>query len=91
MSQIGRELLEKILYHLTRLREGSGAGSEERHLELIEEAKKEWQMARAYFNDVTDPELIDHAIYSLEAAEKRYVYLLRKAREEKLFQEKMLS
>lgn len=61
---------------------------EERYWQLIEEAKREWQEARAYFNTVTEPELVDHAIYALGAAEKRYVYLLKKAREEVFFQEK---
>ncbi|HHT48981.1 MAG TPA: DUF2508 family protein [Firmicutes bacterium] len=63
---------------------------EERYWRLIEEAKKDWQEARAYFNTVTEPELVDHAIYTLGAAEKRYVYLLKKAREERFFQEKYL-
>lgn len=61
----------------------------ERYGKLIEEAKKEWQEARDYFNTVTEPDLIDHAIYTLGAAEKRYVYLLKKAREERYFQEKL--
>ncbi|NLW55154.1 MAG: DUF2508 family protein [Firmicutes bacterium] len=38
---------------------------------------------------MTEPDLIDHAIYTLGAAEKRYVYLLKKAREESYFQEKL--
>ncbi|HHU81829.1 MAG TPA: YaaL family protein [Firmicutes bacterium] len=58
---------------------------------LIEEAKRDWLAARNYFNAVTDPDLIDHAIYTMEAAEKRYAYLLRRAREDGLFQEKFLS
>ena len=58
---------------------------------LIEEAKRDWLAARDYFNAVTDPDLIDHAIYTMEAAEKRYIYLLRRAREDGLFQEKFFA
>lgn len=49
--------------------------------ELADEAKKEWQQALAYFEHVKDRELVDYAIKNLEAAEKRYNYLLKKLRE----------
>jgi hypothetical protein len=49
--------------------------------ELAEEAKKEWRQAMAYFEHVKDRELVDYAIKNLEAAEKRYNYLLRQLRE----------
>ncbi|NLY88356.1 MAG: YaaL family protein [Firmicutes bacterium] len=71
-------------------RERAARIPKEKQFGLIEEAKRDWQAARDYFNAVTDPELIDHAIYTMEAAEKRYVYLLRRAREDGLFQEKFL-
>ncbi len=53
-------------------------------LESIEQAHKEWQMASSYFEHVTDPDLIDMAIYSMDAAEKKYVYLLKMARKKGL-------
>jgi len=43
----------------------------------VENAKNEWLAARFYFNNLTDPELIDYAIYTLEAAERKYMYLLK--------------
>ncbi|MGE5553743.1 MAG: YaaL family protein [Betaproteobacteria bacterium] len=46
----------------------------------VEEARQQWLSAKAYFDNVTDPDLIDMAIYSIEAAEKRYMYLLKMAR-----------
>ncbi|MGM0471071.1 MAG: YaaL family protein [Bacillota bacterium] len=46
----------------------------------LEEARQEWLEARAYFEKVSDPQLVDYAIYSLEAAEAKYDYLLKKAR-----------
>ncbi|NMD42185.1 MAG: DUF2508 family protein [Firmicutes bacterium] len=49
---------------------------------MVETARLEWRSARNRFNQISDPDLIDHAIYDLEAAERRYIYLLKKAREE---------
>lgn len=53
-------------------------------VEAVDEARREWQTARAYFDTVSDPALVDHAIYVMEAAEKKYMYLLRLARENKV-------
>lgn len=50
--------------------------------EIIEQARREWQDAQDYYNTVTDGDLIDHAAFRIQAAEKRYVYLMKKAREE---------
>jgi len=48
--------------------------------EALADAHQEWQAAQNYFENVSDPELVDHAIYLLEAAEKKYTYLLRQVR-----------
>jgi len=48
----------------------------------VELAREEWLNARAYFEAVSEPDLVDHAIYTMEATEKRYIYLLKKARAE---------
>ncbi|MDK2932104.1 MAG: hypothetical protein PWR07_2235 [Bacillota bacterium] len=50
--------------------------------EAAESARKEWLHAISYFDQVVDPDLIDYATYSVRAAERKYVYLLKKAREE---------
>ena len=52
--------------------------------DYTDEARKayaDWQAAENYFDNVADPDLVDFAIYDIEAAKKKYVYLLRKARE----------
>lgn len=54
---------------------------EEKFFAELREAHKEWVLARQRIDLLTDPELIDHAIYVLEAAEKKYSFYLRKARE----------
>lgn len=46
----------------------------------VEFARNEWLSARRYFECVSDPDLVDQAIYSMEAAERRYMYLLRLAK-----------
>jgi hypothetical protein len=50
-------------------------------LEDLEQAWREWKHARLYFNNVTDPDLIDYAIFNMGATEKKYIYLLKRARE----------
>ena len=50
----------------------------------VEAARQEWLGARAYFETVSEPELVDHAIFLVEAAEKKYMYLLKKVREQGL-------
>ncbi len=48
----------------------------------LENAKKEWEEAKNIFENVSEPDLVDYAIYNIEAAEKKYVYLLRKIKSE---------
>lgn len=50
--------------------------------EAAELARAEWLRASAYFDEVVDPDLIDYAAYSLRAAERKYVYLLKRIRQE---------
>lgn len=49
--------------------------------EYLSEARLEWREAQTYFNNVSEPELVDHASYLLRAAESKYMYLLRKYKE----------
>lgn len=48
-------------------------------VEMIDRARREWLIAQNEFDAVTDPDLVDHAIFAMHAAERRYVYLLRLA------------
>ena len=50
-------------------------------IQAVDDARLDWERARAYFDNVTDPDLIDHATYEIKAAERKYVYLLRRAQE----------
>ena len=51
-------------------------------LYAAEAAKQEWLTSKEYFESVTDPDLVDHAVYLMEASQKKYMYLLKKARKE---------
>lgn len=50
----------------------------------VERAHREWVTARSFFDNVSDPRLVDYAIYSIGAAEKRYMFLLDEARRQGL-------
>ncbi len=45
---------------------------------IVNAAKQEWLNAQSYFNHATEPELVDHAILSLQAAERKYMYWLKR-------------
>lgn len=53
----------------------------EEEMKNLKQAHKEWTQAEIYFENVKEDELIDHAIYNLEAAKKKYFYLLSRVRE----------
>jgi hypothetical protein len=57
---------------------------------LVERARQEWEQTKIIFNEVKDPELIDHTIYAMEAAERKYMYLLKEAKREKVVNNKYL-
>ncbi|PAB57015.1 DUF2508 family protein [Anaeromicrobium sediminis] len=50
-------------------------------LDNIRLAHDEWGNAENFFQNATDPDLIDHAIFRMEAARTKYIYLMRLARE----------
>ena len=60
----------------------SEEAAEERRqlLEDVRRAHLEWTMAQWRFHDALGYDQVDYAIYSLEAAEKKYGMLLRKAK-----------
>ena len=46
----------------------------------LDQARNELMCAMAYFDCVAEPELVDHAVYMLGAAQKKYSYMLAKAK-----------
>ena len=55
----------------------------EKTLESLKKAQEEWKHKEKYFQSVTEPDLVDHAIYELEASRIKYIYLLKKIKENK--------
>lgn len=51
-------------------------------LEKIWQAWQEWQSAKSFFENAVDPDLIECAVYNLEAKRKHFSYLMRTARDE---------
>ena len=54
----------------------SGAYADE-----VKKAYGDLKAAENYFDNVDDPDLIDFAVFELEAAKKKYAYMLKKARQ----------
>lgn len=55
---------------------------DEKLLNEIRRARLDVTTAENFFDFVKDPELIDVAIYDLEAKKSRYAYLIRMAKEQ---------
>ncbi len=47
---------------------------------LIQKAWLEWQAAHRYYQAVSDPDLVEYAIFAIKAAETKYRYLMKQAR-----------
>ncbi len=52
------------------------------YAEDVKKAYADLKAAENYFDNANDPDLIDFAIYDIEAAKKKYAYMLKKARQE---------
>lgn len=72
---------ENKVFYLKNIANGINAqeteNSKESIYNSIESAKKDWEDAKNIFDNVTNPDLIDYAIYNVDATEKRYTYLLK--------------
>lgn len=80
-SKKHKQINDVIDYMLNNLRGSRGKDEDEELLKTILKAKQEMNDAQCYFDNVTAPELVDHAIYRMEAAKSQYVYLLRLAKD----------
>ena len=58
--------------------------ADEEMFKSIENAKREWEDAKNIFENVSHPDLVDYAIYKVEAAEQKYIYLLKQFRSNNL-------
>jgi hypothetical protein len=49
-------------------------------INTLQQAREEWLAAQNFFNSVNDPDLVDYAIYGVEAARRKYMYLIKQAK-----------
>ena len=75
--------IQQAITIFSNLKPGQSMGEEEKSdmLKTIEQARREMNQAKCFFDIVSEPEQVDQAIYALNAAEKKYVFFLKKARE----------
>ena len=50
--------------------------------EDIKTAYRDWEDAKNFFEYVSEPELVDYAVYAIEAAKRRFLYMLRQCKSE---------
>ncbi|HOG00019.1 MAG TPA: DUF2508 family protein [Clostridia bacterium] len=49
--------------------------------EDVAAALARWKASMEYYQNVKDPDLIEFAIYDMEAARRKYVFLLKRSKE----------
>lgn len=50
--------------------------------ENVARALERWKSAMEFYENVKDPDLIEFAIYDMEAARRKYVFLLKQSKRE---------
>lgn len=53
-------------------------------ISMIKEAHSEWQDAEMLFQNATESDLIDYAIYKVEATKTKYRYLIKQAKQKNI-------
>jgi len=79
-----KQLSGIVDYVLNILRGSKKKDENEEFIRMIFKAKQEMVDAQCYFDNITAPELVDYAIYKMEAAKSQYVYLLKLAKDKGL-------
>ncbi len=54
--------------------------AEKEEAAYLEKALAAWKDAQNYFNNVSDPDLIEFAIYEMKAAQHKYEYMIKCAK-----------
>ena len=60
-------------------------------VQLLKQAQEELDRAYELFSSVVDKDLVDYTIYSMNAVERRYAYILRQIKEARLSQKDELD
>lgn len=75
-----KQLIDKVNEIINKILSAKELDGEEEFCKIVLKAKQEMTDAQIYFDSVTDTELVDHAIYRMEAAKSHYVYLIKQAK-----------
>lgn len=76
-KRLGIDFIGKLIYKAAISKDDY----EGEFLHIVGRAKQDIYDAENFFDNVTDPELVDHAIYKIEAAKSHYTYLIKQAKE----------
>lgn len=79
-----KQITDMISYVMNSVQSSRRIDENQELLKTIIIAKQEMTDAQSYFDSVIAPELVDHAIYKMEAARSQYVYLLKLAKDKGL-------
>lgn len=55
--------------------------SNDEFFDAVAKARQEWYDAQNYFENVVESDLIDHAIFKMEAAKSKYMYMIKQAKQ----------
>lgn len=74
--------IRKIIGFLRNLKHKSIISNKQDNdlVKMLKEAHDEWKNSENFFEYVTEPDLIDYAIFKMEAARIKYIYLLKQVR-----------
>ncbi|KNZ68796.1 hypothetical protein Tfer_2681 [Thermincola ferriacetica] len=57
---------------------------EDKTFQEVWQAHQEWQNALNNFNFISEPDLIDYFVYNIETSVKKYMFLLKQAKEQNI-------
>ena len=75
-----QNLIDNLKSFYAKREEPEFVSAEQEYVDEAARALEQWRAAENYFNSITDPDLVEYALYEVEAARRKYEYLLRKIR-----------
>ena len=79
------DMVKLLSDKLIDINKNRGITEDEEIINNLKFALREWKLKESYFESVTDQDLIDLAIYEMEASKIKYIYFLKKAKEKELY------
>lgn len=70
-----------MLFVKTRASDKAAQEDRAKYLSALSQAQSEYEVAMSCFCEAIDPEIIDEAIFLMQAARRKYSYFLKKVRQ----------